>query len=103
MRRVGAPRIYTSPTHFLRNHYVEMDKSGVVNVHPLTHELPMTEWLQGLLILSPLASISKRSTYKIEDFFTDTTNAEEAEHLPSLHVWLLKDVTTSETPQRIIP
>ncbi len=99
MRKVGATRIYTSSANFQRNHVVEIDGRNVIDIYPLTHESPMTEWLQGVIVVSGMPPAEVTHINIIADFF---------QHQPAsgspLHAWHIADVDYStgvfdETPR----
>ncbi len=98
MRKVGATRIYTSSAKFLRNHVVEIDGRNVIDIYPLTHESPMTEWQQGVIVVSDMPPAEVGNPANISDFFLHQT----ANGSP-MHAWHISDVDYStgafdETP-----
>ncbi len=70
MRRVGATRIYTSSVNFLHNYILEIDGRCVVGYLPLTHETPMTEWLQGVIVVSDVPGTIAKDFTNISEFFS---------------------------------
>lgn len=66
MRRVAAHWLYLPDGRRIHYPVVEIEGDSVVNYYPLEDELPVTEWLGGIMILSPLAqlSISPEGTFE---------------------------------------
>ncbi len=101
MRKVGATRIYTSSANFLRNHVVEIDGRNVIDIYPLTHETPMTEWLPGIIVLSDIAETEVCNFTNITDFFLHQQKGARP-----LTAWHISDADYStgaffETPRRL--
>lgn len=60
MRRIAAHKLYLSdnPGKCINYPVVEIEGDTVVNYYPIEEELPVTEWLGGTFILSPLSELS---------------------------------------------
>lgn len=51
LRRVAANIVIDKDGHEHKNHVIELYNSHVVNFYPLEGEIPMTEWLGGVIII----------------------------------------------------
>lgn len=59
MRRIAAHKLYLpdNPGKCINYPVVEIEGDTVVNYYPIEEELPVTEWLGGTFILSPLSEV----------------------------------------------
>lgn len=58
MRRVAAHWLYLPDGEKMRLPVVEIEKNVVVNYYPIEDELPVTEWLGSVLVLSSKSKVS---------------------------------------------
>lgn len=58
MRRVAAHYLYLSEGEKVHLPVVEVEGNKVVNYYSIENELPVTEWLGGIFILSSISRIS---------------------------------------------
>lgn len=60
-RRYACHRVYDAAGHYFRQSVIALDEAGrVISIRPLTEETSFTEWLGGIILLSPFQ--------RIEDF-----------------------------------
>lgn len=71
-RRVAANRVYTSPREYVSNHIVMLKDGAVTGLQPLACEQAHTEWLGGIVVITPLGEIGETDIQRIEDFYPDT-------------------------------
>lgn len=53
MRRVAANHIILPDGTTLHNHVVELYQGKILNIYPLSGEIPLTEWLGGTITFDP--------------------------------------------------
>ena len=68
-RKVAVNKLYISPREAYTNQVVELTDGTVTGWHPLTHEEPMTEWLGGTLVVTPLPNLRPQHISRISDFY----------------------------------
>lgn len=105
MRRVASSKVYINNEEFYNNHIVELFDSFVVNHYGLQSELPMTEWLGGVIVFlhAELTLYDLLGCKSISDFFRVAECAEE--HCPLPFAWHITNVdleTGMLTPSSII-
>jgi len=71
-RRIAANRIYTAPQEYVSNHIVKLRDGVVTGLQPLTCEQERTEWLGGIVVVTPCTHIGQTDIHAIEDFYPDS-------------------------------
>ena len=106
MRRIAASKVYIDREHVYTNHIVELYDDRVVNHYPLPSELPMTEWLGGVIILSRADDVDLSQARSITDMLHLLEQAEttaprpQAYHITGMDVQ--SDTFTAKTKIRIL-
>lgn len=92
MRRVAATRVYLSTEEFHTNHIVELFDSFVVNHYGLQSELPMTEWLGGIILITTaiLTPIQIRLCTNIQAIYSLAQNTDH--HSPRPQAYHISNV-----------
>jgi hypothetical protein len=75
-RRIAANRVYTSPRDYVGNHILTIRDGIVADIEPLTTEQARTEWLGGIIIVTPAQHIHPGTIDSIADFYTDSQGQE---------------------------
>lgn len=71
MRRVAANIIVTGANTLLKQHVVEIMDDYAANIYPLKDEIPATEWLGGVIVLT-CHRVSRLDDIKsVDDFFSE--------------------------------
>lgn len=84
-RKYACHRIYDAANHYFPQSVVSIDGEGsVLSIHPLTEEISATEWLGGIIILSPFKSISEKG-----EALTNLLTIQPAATPQSLYAWHL--------------
>jgi hypothetical protein len=69
MRKVAACKIYFSSHDYLANQILAIENSRVVSIKELNQEEAMTEWMQGVIVLSNNRHIDTKQITAISDFY----------------------------------
>lgn len=66
MRRVAAHWLFLPDGGKMHLPVVELEDAVVLNYYPIEEELPLTEWLGGVLVLSPVKelNVEKNSSWE---------------------------------------
>ena len=100
-KKYACHRVYDSPYHYLSQSVVSIDENGeVVECKPLTQETSFTEWIGGVIVLSPESELAHPIDFKT--LHQQTTKGNES--FP-LYAWHISDFNFQEetlTPQSLI-
>lgn len=96
-RRVACHRVYDSYNHYEAQSVVAITMQGeVIGCTPLIHETSFTEWIGGVIVLSPLSDMPC-----VSDFKSMTSEMTGQQGNP-LYAWHISDFDFSKeelTPQ----
>jgi hypothetical protein len=99
-RRYACHRVYDSYHHYVSQSVVAIsDKGEVMECTPLTQETSFTEWIGGVIVLSPLSEMDS-----VTDFKTMTNGMVHQDQTP-LYAWHVSNFDFSKeelTPQSIV-
>ncbi len=106
MRRIAVSKVYTDRYHSYTNHIVELYGDHVAGHYPLPSELPMTEWLGGIIIMSRAEDVDLSHAHTIADILDTLEQADstaprpQAYHITGMDVQ--SDTLTAKTKIRIL-
>lgn len=89
MRRVAAHWLYLPDGRKIHLPVVELTGDDVLNYYPIEDELPMTEWLGGIFILSSMRGDVSLQTGDSLEVILEKLQAGERSY--PLHCWYLSD------------
>lgn len=91
MRRVAAHWLYLPDGSKIHLPVVEIEEKRVVNYYPIEDELPETEWLGGIFILSSLADSRLSKSDSLVTVLRKLHPDEKAVRYP-LYCWYLNGI-----------
>lgn len=99
-KRYACHRVYDSYNHHYPQSVVAITEKGeVTGCTPLIHETSFTEWIGGVIVLSPLSEMEKHTDFQCMIHRMTGT------HRTPLYAWHISDFDFSKeelTPQSII-